>query len=90
MSTQLRLVVVDFGQKVLVNDNVEIMQYTSPVTAPDGVADTSKMIGIDVVSFGYDNSNIWGPTTLKDGTVIEFTHNSNYNRITAIDERNLS
>ena len=68
-----------------------IVPTVEPVfKAKKGVEDTQKLVGQDIVSFGTDGSKFWGPTRLKDGTVVEFAGYSGYSKITEIDERNLS
>ena len=66
------------------------MWLTLPVAAENGVLDTSDMYGKATVGFGYDDSGKWGPTVLKDGTIVRFTTYVNYDEIKSFDERNLS
>ena len=65
------------------------MEYTLPVASPNGVEDTQYFFGHDVVSFGLQYGSDWGPTRLKDGTIVNFKERSKRFEITAIDERNL-
>ena len=89
--SQLRLVIADSSQNVIVNDDVEVIPFTFPAAAPNGIMDTQSIFGQETVSFGDSDISSWVFLILADSTNVEFVNAKlGYDKITDYDWRNLT